>query len=228
MYGQGDYCVDIVMCIDATKSMAPIINEVKSNAMSLYEKFFEAMELAGKYIATLRVKIIAFRDYICDSEPMVESEFFELPDQNKDLENFLSGIKACGGGDTPECAFEAIATAINSDWTTSGRKRRHIIVVFSDAPALDLGERADCPGYPKHLPSTFSEFSAWWEGTSQKFYSSYQVKAGRLIAFVPPDESWESCEYLNRCTVAYTSASGCKDVDMARIVRAVSGSFDES
>ena len=31
--GVGDYCVDIVMCIDATGRMAPIITEVMENAL---------------------------------------------------------------------------------------------------------------------------------------------------------------------------------------------------
>ena len=35
--GMGEYCVDIVMCIDATGSMAPILDEVKRNAISFYE-----------------------------------------------------------------------------------------------------------------------------------------------------------------------------------------------
>ena len=43
--GQGlDYNVDIVMCIDATGSMASIIEDVKSNALSFYQKFVDEME----------------------------------------------------------------------------------------------------------------------------------------------------------------------------------------
>lgn len=35
--GIGGYCVDIVMCIDATADMTPIINEMKENAMPFYQ-----------------------------------------------------------------------------------------------------------------------------------------------------------------------------------------------
>ena len=35
--GMGSYCVDIVMCIDATGSMAPIIDQVKGNAMLFHK-----------------------------------------------------------------------------------------------------------------------------------------------------------------------------------------------
>lgn len=225
--GGGEYCVDIVMCIDATGSMAPIINEVKNNALSLYEKFLDGMEIEGKSVSSLRVKIIAFRDYICDSVPMLESNFFDLPMQSKALEDFLANIEACGGGDNPECAFEAIAHALNSDWTTGGNKRRHVVVVFSDAPALRLGERVDCPGYPTGLPTTMSTLSAWWEGTTQEFYSTYQKKAGRLIAFVPNDESWVQLEAWNRFTPSYTGGRGCNDIDMMTIIDTIVGSFDQ-
>lgn len=223
---QGEYCVDIVMCIDATRSMEPIIDEVKRNALSLYESFLDGMELENKSVSALRVKIIAFRDYICDAQPMVESPFFDLPDQARQLETFLDGIEAIGGGDDPECAFEAIATAMGSDWTTDGQKRRHVVVVFSDAPAVELGERAECPNYPRNLPKTMRELSAWWEGSSQTRRSAYQPLAGRLVAFVPRDPSWTQLESWNRFTSAYTSGRGCNELDMMTIIDTIVGSFD--
>ena len=68
MAGQqmGEYNVDIVMCIDATGSMAPIIDEVKSNAISFYQRFVDSMEENDKDVAQLRIKVIVFRDYGCD------------------------------------------------------------------------------------------------------------------------------------------------------------------
>ena len=106
--GMGEYCVDIVMCIDATGSMAPIIDEVKKNAISFYEKFIESMEENDKEVETLRIKVIAFRDYGVDDEPMVQSEFFTLPDQNDEFRAYVAGIEAKGGGDTPENALEQL------------------------------------------------------------------------------------------------------------------------
>ena len=67
--GQGlDYNVDIVMCIDATGSMSPIIEEVKTNALSFYKKFVAEMDEANKRVEQLRIKVIVFRDYECDTE----------------------------------------------------------------------------------------------------------------------------------------------------------------
>ena len=145
--GQGlDYNVDIVMCIDATGSMHAIIDEVKSNALSFYQKFVDEMEAQDppKSVQQLRIKVIAFRDYGVDSEPMVESKFFVLGDGGEDAQfhDFVNNIEASGGGDEPENSLEALALAMKSDWVTTGAVRRHVIMLYTDASALPLGERA--------------------------------------------------------------------------------------
>ena len=222
----GNYCIDIVMCIDATGSMSPILNEVKKNALSFYEIFEEAMEDQQKTVDRLRVKVIAFRDYIIDSEPMKESRFFRLPEESADFRRFVDSIEASGGGDTPECALEAVARAMRSDWTTDGEKQRHVILVFTDAPALPLGERADCPGYPKDMPESLAALGAWWEGVDQEFSGTYRVNAGRLVVFSPDCEPWRSMEVWNRYWHA-ASAAGCglEGVDMASVCDLLVGSM---
>ncbi len=224
--GMGEYCVDIVMCIDATGSMAPIIEEVKSNAISFYQRFIEAMDENDKEVEQLRIKVIVFRDYIADAEPMAESEFFLLPDQTDSFKSFVSSIEASGGGDTAENALEAIALALKSDWTTGGSKRRHAILVFSDAPALPLGERKDCAGYPSGMPADIAELGSWWEGTTQTLSSSYQPKAGRLVAFVPNAEPWTEMQAWNRYWPAFSPAgTGLADVDIQSAIDLMVGSF---
>ena len=224
--GTGEYFVDIVMCIDATGSMSPIIEEVKSNAISFYQRFIESMEENDKEVEELRIKVIAFRDYGCDTEPMVQSEFFSLPDQNEKFKAFVGSIEAGGGGDGPENALEAIALALKSDWTTKGSRRRHAILVFSDAPALPLGARADSAGYPGGLPTDIAQLGAWWEGTDQTLGSTYQPKAGRLIAFVPNAEPWSDLQAWNRYWPAFSPAgTGLSDVDIQSAIDLMVGSF---
>ena len=225
----GNYCVDIVMCIDATGSMSPILNEVKANALSFYELFEEAMEDQQKTVDRLRLKVIAFRDYIIDSEPMKESRFFNLPEEAADFRRFVDSIEASGGGDTPECALEAIARAMRSDWTTDGEKQRHVILVFTDAPAVPLGVRADCPGYPADMPKDLPTLGAWWEGTDQEFSGNYRVSAGRLVAFVPNAEPWTAMETWNRYWPAYSEAGrGLSEVDMAAAIDLLVGSMGKA
>ena len=138
--GQG-YCVDIAMLIDATGSMSPIINEVKENAMAFCTRFHEVMEVMGKNVDELRIKVIPFRDYAYDgAQAMEDSGFFSLPEQNDAFRDYVSSITATGGGDEPESALEAMALAMRSDWTTKGAKRRHVILVFTDASAVPLKE----------------------------------------------------------------------------------------
>ena len=213
MAGQGmEYYVDIAMCIDATGSMSPIIDEVKRNAMSFYQRFIDAMEESDKEVAQLRIKVIAFRDYKKDAEPMKQSEFFVLPSQNSEFEAFVNGIEASGGGDVPENALEAIAYALKSDWTTGGDKRRHVILMFSDAPALPLGARADCGSYPtEEMPADLAQLGSWWEGTDQTFDSTYQPSAGRMVVFAPNAEPWTELQAWNRYWPAFSPAGGGLD-----------------
>ena len=228
MAGQqmGEYNVDIVMCIDATGSMAPIIDEVKSNAISFYQRFVDSMEENDKDVAQLRIKVIVFRDYGCDDEPMVESSFYTLPEQNEEFRSFVNAIEAKGGGDGPENALEAIALALKSDWTTGGSRRRHAILVFSDAPALSLGERSGASAYPSGLPENLAQLGAWWEGADQSLGSTYQPKAGRLVAFVPNAEPWTELQAWNRYWPAFSPAgTGLPDVDIQSAIDLMVGSF---
>lgn len=221
----GNYNVDIALVIDGTASMRPIIEEVKRNALSFNEKFLAAMEREGKSVSEVRVKVIVFRDFACDSKPLEESEFFKLPEDNERFHAFVSGIEAIGGGDVPENALEAIATAIKSDWTTGGRKRRHAVLLFTDAPALALGDRADSPNYPQGMPKDLAELGDWWEGNDQSFESTYQSNAGRLVVFAPNAYPWEDLQTWNRYWPAFSKAgSGLEDVDIQAAIDLLVGS----
>ena len=213
-----DYYADIVMCIDATSRMRPIIEEVKSNALSFCERFAEAMEEYGNRVLQLRVKVIAFRDYGCDAEPMTESRFFLLPDEEEALHAFVRGIRAEGGGNGAANALEAIALALRSDWTTGGYKRRHCIFVFSDSPALPLGARADSAQYPSGMPKDLEELGRWRHGEEPGFHGSYQPRYGRLVAFVPNTEPWTSMQDWFCCWTVFSKAgtdSGDMDIQVS-------------
>ena len=221
----GEYYVDIVMCIDVTGSMAPIIEEVKANALTLYQSFVDGMEEDEKSVEQLRIKVIAFGDYGCDENPMQESEFFVLPDQTEQFNAFINGLTATGGGDGPENALEAIALALKSDWTrVAGKKKRHAIVVFTDAPALALGERAGCPGYPEGMPESLAQLGAWWEGTDQSVV--VDQKAKRLFLFAPNAEPWTDLPTWNQVWPTFSAAgTGLNDVQMQEVVSVMVGSF---
>jgi len=208
--GQGmDYNVDIVMCIDATGSMASIIDDVKRNALSFYQKFVDEMEAKAKSVQQLRIKVIAFRDYSVDSEAMVESKFFVLDEESREFHDFVNAIEASGGGDEPESSLEALALAMKSDWVRTGSVRRHVIIMYTDASALKLGEKSGETGYPSGMPSDLAELREWWEGQRM------EKRAKRLLVFAPDMEPWsDMVDWSNAFHTASKAGAGCDDTDI--------------
>lgn len=195
------YCVDIIFCIDTTGSMTPIIQSVKDYALRFYDQVHYEMELQDKQVDQLRVKVITFRDFGCDGdEALTQSDFFVLDEQKSEFEEYVNGLKASGGGDIPENGLEAIVEAIRSDWTFEGAKKRQVIVMFTDAPALPLLTRASSAGYPADMPQNLDELNAMWMGTAPFGASSYDPEAGRLIIMAPDVEPWnEMFRTFERC-----------------------------
>lgn len=194
-YGQSmDYTVDMVFCIDATGSMedfsgkqAKIINMVKQNAISFYGDFNSIMAGKGKKVRQLRVRIVAFRDYIADGEyAMMVTDFFRLPQQTAEFEACINSIHADGGGDVPEDGLEALAYAIKSKWTTEGAKKRQVIVVWTDADAHALGFGSRSSYYPKGMPSDLGELSDWWDDATLM-----KQNEKRLVLFAPDEGNWK-------------------------------------
>ena len=71
------YSVDVVFCIDATESMDPFLDVVKENALNFYQDFMDVMEQKKKKVQQLRVRVVAFRDYMADGrEAMLVTDFF--------------------------------------------------------------------------------------------------------------------------------------------------------
>ena len=142
------YAVDIVFCIDATGSMTPIIDQVKANALRFYDDVQSNLTAKGKNVDQLRVRVIAFRDFAADGEAALEeSPFFTLPDERAGFSEFVNGLVAEGGGDAPESGLEAVALAIDSPWTTTGDRRRQVIVIWTDQPAQPLDPSVLPPGH---------------------------------------------------------------------------------
>ena len=179
------YYVDIVLCIDATGSMGPVIENVKSKALQLPDDLVNAMAEKDKAVTQLRLRVIAYRDILHDSETasMVASEFFTLPDDRLGFDAFIGGISADGGGDEPESGLEALAVAINSAWTADGDRRRHVIVIMTDASAhpLEKGVGKVPSAFASQIPSSFDELSDMWTGGQ-----------ATLVLFTPDMSPWST------------------------------------
>lgn len=219
--------VDIVFCIDCTGSMGPVLDASKRLALGFQEALDKALKSQQKSIDTLRVKVIAFRDYYCDEDQsMSESRFFSLPGDAADYASFVNSLIADGGGDEPESALEAFALAIKSDWSSAPGRKRQIVCILTDASAHPLEKAASgAPSrYPSDFPKTLSELADLWEGKMDE-------KARRLLVFAPECYPWNKiCPddqggFSDAIHYPSRGGAGLSDVDYNQIVSLVANSI---
>ena len=220
-----NYNVDLVLCIDSTGSMAHIIDIVKRNALKLYADITHEMEARHKFIDTLRIRVISFRDYLADGEnAMMVSDFFTMPEQERVLQDCVNLIEAKGGGDAPEDGLEALAYAIKSKWTTQGSKRRHIIVLWSDAATHEIGFGAGSPYYPSGMPRSFGELSSWWD--DPQFGGFMNSSAKRMIVFAPDSPAWSDISAKwDQVIHVRTVSEGLREVEYQQVLNVIGNSI---
>ena len=203
---------DIVFCLDMTGNGtgAEQLRYGLRDFAAMYEECVSHNK--DMEVGRLRVRFVLFKDYSCDEEPMIESEFFTLDEELDDALAFLEGRYSSGGGDMPECALEALAYAMRSDWTTEGSVKRHAICLVTDAPAKQLGVCSGCAGYPDDMPKSLNELRELWE-------SGRYRNAKRLLLITPECEPWmDLAEWPYTFMHRVTEGNGCTDVDVLQAV----------
>ncbi len=237
-----DYNVDIVMCIDATGSMGSLLETVKKNALKFYDDLTSAMALKGKYVEELRVRVVAFRDYLADGEnAMLATDFYSLPSESGEFAELVGSLKPFGGGDDEEDGLEALAYAIKSDWTKAAHSR-HVIVVWTDDATHKLGFGGDAengrylvPGkiksfeqvkenarnYPSKMAKDFAELSDWWGDSEQPGLMNQSAK--RLLIYAPDVKYWNSISDQWNLVIHHQSEAGkgLRELDYAEIIDAI-------
>lgn len=220
------YNVDIAMCIDATGSMGSLLDTVKANALSFYSDLTNAMAKKGKHIDELRVRVIAFRDYLADGDnAMLATSFFSLPGEAPAFEELVKSIEPFGGGDDPEDGLEALAYAISSKWKTGGNKRRHIIIVWSDDATHALGFGAKAENYPQKMAKDFDELTEWWGDSSQPGRMDNSAK--RLLIYAPEKKYWNtiSDSWDNVLHFPSEAGKGLQELEYSDILNAIANSI---
>ena len=193
------YNVDLVLCMDATNSMRPLLDMVKDNALNLYDDLMrKANSMEPRMpIDSFRIRLIAFRDYRDNGEEaMCATDFMTMPGQKQEFKTVVDGISPKGGGDIPEDALEALAFAIRSEWKKADRmsKNRQIIVLWTDSPPHTLGycrtleKGGRNKDYPDNMPGSFAELTDWW-GTPNSQYNYMDQRGKRLIIYGPKKET---------------------------------------
>lgn len=201
--------LDIVFVLDVTSSMDPILERCKELILS-FDKYIldNISNSTGRYCRQIRARIITYRDfYVEENEYALDaSDFIVLAENDRlyeegqhELKRRLDRIKACGGGDEPESGLEALAMAMKSDWNFDGDKQRHIIVLFTDAPAHELELIEECNGYyPKGypvgmLPESLEELIEAYNSDGRYGFSMDDDRTTRrLVLFAPEVYPWKT------------------------------------
>lgn len=193
--------------------------------MKFYPDLCKRCEEKGKEISELRIRAIAFRDFCCDRDAAVaDTGFLNIPDEESDFKNFVSELHPAGGGDEPENGLEALAMAIDSDWTNGGDKRRHVVVVWSDASTHPLGVGSETPTYPQNMPANFDELTDWWEDEQS---GKMRKSAKRLVIFAPDASAWTEIgmNWANTIHHPAKAESGLEEVDYETILSTIVNSI---
>lgn len=228
-HGNLQYAVDIVLCVDSTGSMRPVIETVKKSALSFHGRLNAVMGEKGKAISQLRLKVIAFRDFCDEADNAIqETGFMVFPGQATEFEKFIHQLEPYGGGDVPESGLEALALAINSPWEKGLDRRRHVIVVFTDAPAHSLGAPAatSTQNYPRQIPRSMSELFEQW-GYARSQAAVMENSAKRLVLFAPDCEPWASIAEEWNLTMHFPSRAGegLEEFEMDEIIQTIANSL---
>jgi hypothetical protein len=223
------YAVDIVLCIDVTESMTPVLDMVKKSALTFHERLNLVMSGKGKEISRLRLKVIAFRDFGDFAEDAIEeTEFLVFPERAADFDRFVRELRASGGGDVPESGLEALALAIHAGWERGLDRRRHIIVMFTDAPAhpLHAPEAVTAHTYPRGIPRDLDGLLEQW-GYARSQTAVMENAAKRLVLFAPDAYPWTEITEEWNMTLHFPSVAGqgLAELELNEIIDTIANSL---
>jgi hypothetical protein len=134
--------VDIVFLLDVTGSMQPCIDALKNNISSFVDTLITKSPNNESPVKHWRAKVVGFRDFNVDREPIIEQPFVEDAGA---LKQQLSNVHAEGGGDEPESLLDAlyqVATMGQTEALTQSfdpfkwryrSQAARVVVAFTDA-----------------------------------------------------------------------------------------------
>jgi hypothetical protein len=203
------YQIDMVLCIDCTGSMRGTLQAVKDAALDFQSMFQTRMRDKGKIITGMRVRVVAFRDIFADDPAFEVSDFFNLEFESEQFKDFLSELKAKGGGgDGPESALEAVSIALNSDWSTEADKLRHVVVMWTDAlphPLERGAEQHTQSPFRSSIAESLNQLTDWWNDRQN---DRIRHEAKRFVIFAPEKGVWIDIAENWDQTVFLPSAAG--------------------
>ena len=221
--GMFKYCIDMVLCIDISKNMEPLMRTVKEQAVILPNELARWLAAKGKTITQFRVKILVFRNDAVNKEGAVQmTDFFNFLMRQDEFSHLVDSIKADGGGTESDCGLDALAYAMASDWVrpTGATKYRQIIALWSNSAPEKLGFSNSFARRALRIPSTFEELTAWWGDAPSRSTAKMNYAAKRLLLFAPDEKRWNTINesWDNVIPVRSAVGQGLREQDFQEII----------
>ena len=221
--GMFKYCIDMVLCIDISKNMEPLMRTVKEQAVILPNELARWLAAKGKTITQFRVKILVFRNDAVNEESAVQmTDFFNYLTRQNEFSHLVNTIEVDGGGDKSERGLEALAYAMASDWVrpTGATMYRQIIALWSNSAPEKLGFSNSFARRTLRIPSTFEELTAWWGDDPSSPTAKMNYAAKRLLLFTPDEKRWNTINesWDNVIPVRSAAGQGLREQDFQEII----------
>jgi len=144
--------LDLVLVMDATSSMLPMVNEARAGVDGLILYMNELSR-------SMRLAFIAYRDN--DNKPVWEGERFT--DNVNTIRDFLFKLRITGGADLPEAVCDGVCACRSLNWR---RESTRLIILIGDAPyhaedesklfrELEWNEQRGTVVHALHVPMRF-------------------------------------------------------------------------
>lgn len=219
--------VDICFAIDCTGSMEASINNVRKMSLDMHKQLEQALEEKQRPLENLRMKVVVFRDIDVDGkDAFEETRFFNIPQEYDQFQSFVNKLEAFGGGDEPESGLEGLSIALNSDWCKEGTRKRHIVVLFTDATTHKLGTNrvAIDSKFKNKVAKDYQELGDMWMDPQGSIINQ---SGKRLIIYAPDCEPWSNIQddwggLVIHCISK--AGDGCEEHTVSEICNTVAGS----
>lgn len=215
--------LDIVFCIDCSESMEDFIRKFQKESKTLYKNILELSEAISRDLKVCRIKIITFKDLdYKDDCPVMDSGFFELPNDQILMEDYISSINPLYGCCNYNYGLQALSLAIKSDWqkhvydANVKKEYRHLIIMATDSGfyTLDNLHITKANGNLKaEYPKSLEELWHWCDETS-----AFMPRGTKLCLFAPDISPWIEIGFnFKACT--HHPLHDTKDFDFSLIYR---------
>jgi hypothetical protein len=131
---------DLAFTVDTTGSMGHLIQAAQRQMIAMIDEITRAATVS------LRLGVVEYRDH--PPQDQLVFRVHPFTDNLRQAQATINGLKADGGGDTPESVLDGVlATCRDLEWRPHARR---IAVLIGDAPPHGYGGRDD--GFPHGCP----------------------------------------------------------------------------